>query len=93
MTDWERMTEEIRRAMQAVEATRQASEALQREVNAETLDAFRRQMQRLCRELQSMQWLLEHPGALPMDTIDALMREWQEGKRGGYRRVPAIDDE
>ncbi len=91
MTDWERMTEEIRRAMEAVDAAHKASEALQSNANGETLDAFHQEIQRLQAELKSLDWLLKHPGSVQMDELALQVREWLEGKREGYRRSPKIE--
>lgn len=93
MTDWERMTEEIRRAMEAVDSAQKASEALQSNANGETLDAFHREVRRLQEELKSLDWVLKHPGSIQMDELALQVREWLEGKHEGYRRAPKVEAE
>ncbi len=93
MTDWERMTEEIHRAMEAVDAAQKASKALQSNVNGETLDAFQQEVRRLQEELKSLDWLMKHPGSIQMDELALQVREWLEGKREGYRRSPKVEAE
>lgn len=90
MTDWELISEQIHRAMEQVDSAQQASEALKSDVNAENLDAFTLELNKLLERLTSMQFALEHSGQYSMDEVIGTLSELLSGKPVKYRRSQEI---
>ncbi len=90
MTDWELLSEQIHRAMEQVDSAQRASVALKTEVNAQNLDAFTLELQRLLERLTSMQYALEHSGQYSMDEVINTLSELVSGKPVKYRRSKEI---
>lgn len=90
MTDWEWLSEQIHRAMEQVDSAQRASVALKTEVNAQNLDAFTLELQKLLERLTSMQYALEHSGQYSMDEVINTLSELVSGKPVKYRRSKEI---
>lgn len=87
MTDWERMSENITHAMQALDEAHQASQVLRREVNPDNYAAFKAQMNALCERLRRMNEMLEHEKEFTHDEIVDLLSLIFSGEKAAYRHT------
>lgn len=60
MTDWDRIVEEIQRAMGSLDKVNEAREALRKEVTPENVDAFKEQMRELRKNLCEADYIFKH---------------------------------
>lgn len=91
MTDWEDITNNIKRAMQAVNDAQEASETLMNETNMENLKTFQEQMAKLQEELCSTQWALDHAGQYSMDEVIDALNKMFSGRPAPYRSSQPVD--
>lgn len=92
MTDWERMKEQIDRAMKSA-AEQNAESILPAEVYADILDDTRAELIRLETKLKRLQWALDNPGQYSMDEIFEILSRLIGGRPAGYRKSQRLQDQ
>ncbi len=90
MTDWEKINENIRRAMESLHETHRASHQAEEDLSPQALSAFQQKLRQLREELMALEWLEQHPGSMEMDKLNELMRQWFIGRGEEYHRSPRI---
>jgi hypothetical protein len=90
MTDWDLMTEYIRNAMHAMDKTHAASLQLRKNVNPETFDNFRAQLNELTAHLTKLQIVLNNQEAFAIDEAADWLSKAFTGKPSEYRRTPRM---
>jgi hypothetical protein len=91
MTDWDLMTENIRNAMQALDETQRAREALHEGPTPDKFDAFRAEMQALINELDSLQTVLGDEESFAVDELNDWLTQVFTGHRADYRHTPRME--
>lgn len=90
MTDWETITANIINAMQAVDKAQQAGELLRNDVNLETLDKFKEDMEELCEQLSALKYVLDRQSKYSMEELVDLLSTMFSGQPASYRSIPPI---
>lgn len=91
MTDWDRMKEQIDRAMKS--AAEQDADGLPAEVYIDILDTTKAELIRLESKLKRLQWVLDNPGQYSMDEIFDILNRLISGQTGGYRKSLPVEEE
>lgn len=91
MTDWDRMKEQIDRAMKS--AAEQDADRLPAEVYTDILDTTKAELIRLESKLKRLQWVLDNPGQYSMDEIFDILNRLISGQTGGYRKSLPVEEE
>ncbi len=86
MTDWDLITSQIVKAMEAVEDAHLAGKALQDEPTPEKLSEFKKQMSDLANDLKEIQYFMEHEDLVFSDDIADVLSEMFTGKPAPYRK-------
>ncbi len=87
MTDWELISSQIQRAMAAVEDAHMVSQALRDEPTPEKLTKFQKKMGELARELDNIEYFLEHEDMVFSDDVSDVLSEIFTGKPAPYRKT------
>ena len=88
MTDWEQITVDIQRAMQAVDDLHLASKALREQPTPDRVDVFQRRMRELSGELQRMQYIMSHEEDVFADEVADALSEIFYGRPAPWRKTP-----
>ncbi len=87
MTDWELITAQIKKAMSAVEDAHEAGKALKDDPSPERLGEFQKQMADLSKDLESIEYFLEHEDWVLTDDISDVLSEAFSGKPAPFRKT------
>ena len=90
MTDWDLMVEYIQRAMDALDKAHEAKNELRENVNPETFDEFRAQMEELSEHLTKLQTVLDNQEAFALDEMADWLSKAFTGNPSDYRRTPRM---
>jgi uncharacterized protein YaaR (DUF327 family) len=93
MTDWERITEQIQRAMQVLDKAHEAGENLRENTTPEAVDAFKEQLSELYEHLRTMEYIWEHQYNYSMDELSDVLSQMFSGKPSAYRGSPRYEEE
>jgi hypothetical protein len=85
MTDWDRITEEIQGAMQALDLAHEAGENLKRDASPKTVDEFKQQVDLLYEHLRDLKAIWEHEYEFSMDEFGDVLSQLLSGKPAAYR--------
>jgi hypothetical protein len=88
MTDWELISAQIHRAMEAVDEAHEASNSLRKKPSAETLDNFQEKMRHLCEHLQDLKYNMNHEDIVFSDEVVDALSEIFSGHEAPYRKSP-----
>jgi len=91
MTDWESITENIQRAMQALDKAQEASERLRTQTNIETLDEFQTEMTALSDELQVLKNIFSHESTYAADGLVDVLSEFFSGEPSRFRHIARFE--
>lgn len=92
MTDWELISAQIHRAMEAVDEAHAASSALREKPSASTLDVFQEKMGELCKHLQALKYRMEHEDIVFSDEVVDALSELFTGHDAPYRKSPRTEE-
>jgi hypothetical protein len=93
MTDWDLITEYIRSAMEAVDETHRAAEALRARGTPEEFDAFRAEVGELIYQLTKLQTVLDDEKAFGRDELSDWLSRTFTGHPAEYRITPRMERE
>ncbi len=92
MTDWDEILGYIRNAIDAVDQAHSASEALKKDANHQSFDAFRSRLRELEQHLGKLKQVLDNEEAYAMDELMDALSQVYSGHRADYRRTPRMKD-
>lgn len=92
MTDWELISAQIHRAMDAVDEAHAASTALREQPSTSTLDAFQEKMNKLSEHLQALKYSMNHEDIIFSDEVVDTLSEIFSGHEAPYRKSPRTQD-
>ena len=88
MTDWDRIREEIQRAMTALDKAKDAREALRNGVTPATIDTFKDQMRELRKNLCEADDIFKHEFDFSIDELVDMYTKISGGKPAPHRTSP-----
>lgn len=90
MTDWDRITEEIQNAMEALDLAQQARENLKENNTLAAVDDFKDQLGSLYDHLEKIKYVWEHEFDFSMDELSDLLSQVFTGRPAAYRHSPRM---
>ena len=87
----EKMVEDIKRALEAVEKTHSHGQSLKKEPSGENIRKYRESLQKLVEELGSLEYIFTHQAEELYEDISDLLFEMLEGEPAPYRKITPPD--